>query len=130
MDTTTSTARSSVEITECPVSFYMTARGGTRRERGAALAAQVRKHVGLTLMWINYSETYGFDTATYARYSKPASDRDQPTEGDAVTLDVPGAWHYGQAGRVLATSADTGITVVIYPNGTTVPAPTTVVRPA
>lgn len=55
---------------------------------------------------------------------------DQPTEGDAVTLDVPGAWHYGQAGRVLATSTDTGITVVIFPNNTTVAAPTAVVRPA
>ena len=49
---------------------YITARGGTRRQRGAAIAAEVRKHPGeLSLTQkMTYSETYGFQTATYARY--------------------------------------------------------------
>lgn len=42
--------------------------GGTRRQRGAVIAAYIRKHRGLTLVHVSYSETYGFQTATYARY--------------------------------------------------------------
>jgi hypothetical protein len=48
---------------------HITAYGGTRRERGAAIAAAVRNY-GKTLRryHISYSETYGFQSATYARY--------------------------------------------------------------
>lgn len=47
------------------------ARGGTRRERGAIIGAYVRKLSGrFVLVSISYSETYGFQTATYARYRK------------------------------------------------------------
>lgn len=49
----------------------VTARGGTRRERGAIIGAYVRKLSGrFVLVSISYSETYGFQTATYARYRK------------------------------------------------------------
>lgn len=46
------------------------ARGGTRRERGATIAAYVRMHPGMERVHIHYSETYGFQSATYARYRK------------------------------------------------------------
>lgn len=47
------------------------ARGGTRRQRGAAIGAHVRAHadLGLQRYHISYSETYGFNTATWARYN-------------------------------------------------------------
>lgn len=45
------------------------ARGGTRRERGAAIAAFVRKYPeSLVSVHFSYSETHGFLSATYARY--------------------------------------------------------------
>lgn len=43
------------------------ARGGTRRQRGSAIGAAVRGK-GLTRVSVSYSETYGFQSATYARY--------------------------------------------------------------
>jgi hypothetical protein len=47
----------------------ITARGGTRRERGAEIAAAVRSHPKrLERFSVTYSETYGFLSATYARY--------------------------------------------------------------
>lgn len=47
----------------------ITARGGTRRERGAQVAAAVRTHPKrLERFSITYSETYGFLPATYAKY--------------------------------------------------------------
>lgn len=47
------------------------ARGGSRRQRGAAIGAHARKFPGgLTRIHVHYSETYGFQTATYARYRK------------------------------------------------------------
>lgn len=47
--------------------MWVTARGGTRRQRGAAIAAKVR---GLTVRRVSrsYSETYSFLSATYTRY--------------------------------------------------------------
>lgn len=48
----------------------LTARGGTRSERGAAIAAYVRTHPGMERFHLSYSETPGFQTATYARYRK------------------------------------------------------------
>jgi hypothetical protein len=48
----------------------VTARGGSRRQRGSAIAAYVRTHPQLERVHISYSETYGFQTATYARYRK------------------------------------------------------------
>lgn len=47
----------------------VTAYGGTRRQRGAAIGAVVRG-MGLTLVSTSYSETYGFQSATYARYER------------------------------------------------------------
>lgn len=47
----------------------ITARGGTRRERGAEIAAAVRKFPKrLERFSVTYSETYGFLSATYAKY--------------------------------------------------------------
>lgn len=47
----------------------ITARGGTRRERGAEIGAAVRKHPKrLERFSVTYSETYGFLSATYAKY--------------------------------------------------------------
>jgi hypothetical protein len=43
--------------------------GGTRRERGSAIGAAVRGR-GWTLTSVHYSETYGFQSATYARYRR------------------------------------------------------------
>lgn len=43
--------------------------GGTRRERGSAIGAAVRGR-GLLLTSVHYSETYGFLSATYARYRR------------------------------------------------------------
>ena len=40
--------------------------GGTRRERGSAIGAAVRGK-GWTRTSVHYSETYGFQSATYAR---------------------------------------------------------------
>lgn len=48
---------------------HITAYGGTRRERGAAIAAASRNYgKALRRYHISYSETYGFQSATYARY--------------------------------------------------------------
>ena len=43
--------------------------GGTRRERGSAIGAAVRGK-GWTLLRVNYSETYGFLSASYALYRR------------------------------------------------------------
>lgn len=51
------------------------ARGGSRRERGATIAAYVRRNGGtahLRRVHIYYSESYGFQSATYARYERQA----------------------------------------------------------
>src|SRR3954451_11749669 len=63
------------------------ARGGNRRERGAAIGAAVRGQ-GWERVSARYSETYGFLHATYARYriprvyrvSGPTGVHDFPTE--------------------------------------------------
>jgi len=47
----------------------VTARGGTRRQRGAAIGAAVRGK-GWTLTSVHYSESYGFQSATYATYRR------------------------------------------------------------
>lgn len=57
----------------CATMVDIEARGGTRRERGAAIAAVARRpwrHPArrLELIHISYSETHGFLEATYARY--------------------------------------------------------------
>lgn len=44
--------------------------GGTRRQRAAGIAASMRGR-GFERFSVSYSETYGFQTATYARYRKP-----------------------------------------------------------
>jgi hypothetical protein len=45
------------------------ARGGTRRQRGTAIAARARKHPGpLVRIHTTYSETHGFQSATYVKY--------------------------------------------------------------
>jgi hypothetical protein len=47
----------------------VTARGGSRRERGSSIGAAVRGK-GWALVDVSYSETYGFQSATYARYMR------------------------------------------------------------
>lgn len=63
-----------VEINQDKYVLYVTARGGSRRERGAAIGAVVRRMrregAGLQRGSTGYSETYGFNTGTYARYLK------------------------------------------------------------
>lgn len=63
----------SVRFTPGSTIVDIEARGGSRRERGARIAAAVRreKQNGITLksVSVSYSETYGFLSATYARYS-------------------------------------------------------------
>lgn len=58
---------SSVTVEEMDGYMWVTARGGTRRERGAAIGAAVRGR-RVKRLSISYSETYGFLSATYARY--------------------------------------------------------------
>lgn len=60
-------ARSEVHVWAFGGSVEVTAYGGTRRERGSAIGAFVRG-TGWTLVSKSYSETYGFQSATYARY--------------------------------------------------------------
>lgn len=46
-----------------------TARGGTRRQRAAGISAVLRRdYPGAERITVSYSETYGFQTATFARY--------------------------------------------------------------
>lgn len=48
--------------------FSVVVRGGSRRSRGARLSNWARKHPEARLHARVYSETYGFQTATYASY--------------------------------------------------------------
>lgn len=57
----------SAHVREHSGGMDVTAYGGTRRERGGQLAAAVRGK-GMRLLSISYSETYGFQSATYATY--------------------------------------------------------------
>lgn len=57
----------SVSVQETDGYITVVARGGTRRERGAAIGAVVRGRKVKRLS-LSYSETYGFQSATYARY--------------------------------------------------------------
>jgi hypothetical protein len=66
-------ARSDVDASEWEIRgtkmIEITAKGGTRRERGSAIAAYVRNRSETFERYhISYSETYGFLSATYARY--------------------------------------------------------------
>jgi hypothetical protein len=64
-------AYSDIDVSECPISVYINAFGGTRRQRGAAIAAYLRSRSDIgEKLFISYSEAYGFNTATYARYRK------------------------------------------------------------
>jgi|GEM_PF-5648222 len=46
-------------------------RGGSRRQRGAALGAAVRKLPDdFRMTHIGYDEVYGFQSMTYARYDR------------------------------------------------------------
>jgi hypothetical protein len=56
-----------VSVSVHPDRVLVTARGGTRRERGSSIGAAVRGK-GWLLVGVSYSETYGFQSATYARY--------------------------------------------------------------
>jgi hypothetical protein len=67
-------ARSDVSASEWEIRgtrmTEVVAKGGTRRERGAAIAAYVRQYPQrLDRYHISYSETYGFLSATYTRYT-------------------------------------------------------------
>lgn len=60
------------QATDSGTVVIIDADGGTRRERGARLAAAVRrmKAAGMTVerIYIGYDEFYGFQTRTTARY--------------------------------------------------------------
>ncbi len=60
---------SSVDLYDQGLTVLVTARGGTRRQRGTAIASAVRGK-GWTLVSRTYSETYGFQSGTYATYRK------------------------------------------------------------
>lgn len=60
-------AYSEVSVTVYGDGASVIARGGSRRERGSAVGAALRGQ-GWTLQSISYSESYGFQSATYARY--------------------------------------------------------------
>lgn len=62
-------ARSEVSVSVYCDGASVIARGGTRRERGSAVGAALRGQ-GWKLRSISYSESYGFQSATYARYSR------------------------------------------------------------
>lgn len=61
---------SSVDVHEREFVVKITARGGTRRQRGAAIGAVVRGRRDLELAHVSYSETHGFQSATYATYER------------------------------------------------------------
>ena len=60
---------SEVETSHSEDFLYVRAYGGTRRQRGAAIAVAIR---GLRLchVFTRYSETYGFQTLTEIKYAK------------------------------------------------------------
>lgn len=62
-------ARRVVRVEETGCWAIVTAYGGTRRERGSSIGAVVRGK-GWALSSVSYSETYGFQSATYARYMR------------------------------------------------------------
>lgn len=62
-------ARSMVSVAVYGDGASVIARGGTRRERGSAVGAVLRGQ-GWVLRSVSYSETYGFQSATYARYRR------------------------------------------------------------
>lgn len=57
----------SVSLSQNGARVFVAARGGSRRERGAAIGAAVRGR-GLVREVVSYSETYGFQSATYITY--------------------------------------------------------------
>lgn len=61
------------EPTEAPdrTAWSVKAVGGSRRQRGVALASFARRHPGGRWYQKEYSETYGFLSATYACYEVP-----------------------------------------------------------
>jgi hypothetical protein len=59
----------SVDVWETDTRVTVTARGGSRRERGSSIGAAVRGR-GWALVGVYYSETYGFQSASFARYRK------------------------------------------------------------
>lgn len=61
-------ARSEVSVSVYCDGASVIARGGTRRERGSAIGAVVRGK-GWALRSISYSESFGWQAGTYARYS-------------------------------------------------------------
>lgn len=60
-------AVSDVQVDATAGMMWVTARGGTRRQRGSAIGAVVRGRT-VERIHIRYSETYGFQTATYITY--------------------------------------------------------------
>ena len=64
-------AYSEVDVSETAHAIKVTARGGSRRQRGAATGAAVRGRA-VTLYFRTYSESYGFQSATYSTYRKDA----------------------------------------------------------
>jgi hypothetical protein len=60
---------SNVNVNDMGTTIEVRAYGGTRRERGSSIGAAVRGR-GLVLSHVRYSESYGFQSATYAFYRR------------------------------------------------------------
>lgn len=60
-----------IDVETGPDWALVTARGGSRRERGARIAAWKRGNPDASLVRIERSETYDFGHATYAQYELP-----------------------------------------------------------
>lgn len=61
-------SHSHVRVTDDGHWIEIIAEGGTRRQRGSAIAAVSRTLVDVTLYHLSRSETYGFQSQTIARY--------------------------------------------------------------
>lgn len=77
--------------------LFVRATGGTRRERGSAIGALIRNRPGKWVRYqINYSETDGFLSCTYARYRCT-----QPPARFEAHTGKP-SWHQARAGAISA----------------------------
>jgi hypothetical protein len=62
-----------IDVETGPGWALVVAYGGNRRSRGSRIAAWKRSHPEATLVRIERSETYGFQSASYAHYELPKS---------------------------------------------------------
>ena len=64
--------------------------GGSRRRRAALISAAMRRECpGAVRLHVSYSETYGFQAATYARYRVAVVGPECPVCGERVEVGRP-----------------------------------------